>query len=158
MAFPISLKPAMASIIAAALMLLLNNVQLVRGTRTGVNHTSPHSPTSSAGGTTVTGLTSGFWPYQSYKSSPFNPPQLQITRNGQPLAPGLLFLSPENVTPLGGAKDVAPLIHDRRWTACLEWAEPECHQLPFHDLSRRSYSDILVGYKYGRSQRWPWLR
>lgn len=109
MAFPVSLKPAMASIIAAALMLVLINVQLVRGTWTGVKHTSPHSPTSSAGDATITG-SSGFWPCQSYKSSSFNPPQLQITRNGLPLAPGLLFLSPENVTPLGGAKDVAPLI------------------------------------------------
>ncbi|MDI1484929.1 MAG: hypothetical protein OHK93_000063 [Ramalina farinacea] len=110
MAFPNSLKPAMASIIAAALMLVLINVQLVRGTRTGVNHTSSPSPTSSAGDATITGLSSGFWAYQSYNSSPFNPPKLQITRNGQPLAPGLLFLSPENVTPLGAAKDVAPLI------------------------------------------------
>ena len=26
------------------------------------------------------------WPYQSYRSSPSNPPELQITTNGQPHA------------------------------------------------------------------------
>ena len=97
----------MASILAAALMLILVNVQLVKGTQTGGNHTSHLSPIGSAANSS---LSSNFWPYQSYKSSPFNPPHFEITRNGQPLAPGLLFVSPENMTPLKKAKDVAPLI------------------------------------------------
>lgn len=104
MAFSIPAKPPKAVIVAAAVVLILFNLRLVRGTQTGANYTSQLPPTSSAG------LSSSFWPYQAYRSSPFNPPYLDISRNGQPLAPGLLFISPENFTPLKAAKDVAPLI------------------------------------------------
>lgn len=44
------------------------------------------------------------WPYQVFKSSPFNPPELEITTDGQPLSPGLLFITPDNIN------DTAPLI------------------------------------------------
>ncbi|KAK4691067.1 hypothetical protein P7C71_g5856, partial [Lecanoromycetidae sp. Uapishka_2] len=50
------------------------------------------------------------WPYQIFKSSPYNPPELQITTNGKPLAPGLLFFSPSEGGVGVAAKDVAPLI------------------------------------------------
>ena len=50
------------------------------------------------------------WPYQIYQSASFNPPELQITRNGQPLAPGLLFISPELSSPVKAAADLAPII------------------------------------------------
>lgn len=50
------------------------------------------------------------WPYQKFKSSPFTPPQFQITTNGQPLAPGLLFITPSEQTPRVATSDVAPLI------------------------------------------------
>ncbi len=50
------------------------------------------------------------WPYQKFKSSPFTPPQLQITTNGQPLAPGVLFITPSEQTPEVATSDVAPLI------------------------------------------------
>lgn len=50
------------------------------------------------------------WPYQMFKSSPFNPPELQITTNGKPLAPGLLFFAPSEGLAFETAKDVAPLI------------------------------------------------
>ena len=45
------------------------------------------------------------WPYQKFKSSPFTPPQFQIATNGQALAPGVLFITPSELT-----SDVAPLI------------------------------------------------
>ena len=50
------------------------------------------------------------WPYQKFKSSPFTPPQFKITTNGQPLAPGVLFITPSEQTPIVAASDVAPLI------------------------------------------------
>ena len=50
------------------------------------------------------------WPYQKFKSSPFTPPQFQITTNGQPLAPGLLFITPSEQSPIVATSDVAPLI------------------------------------------------
>ena len=50
------------------------------------------------------------WPYQKFKSSPFTPPQLKITTNGKALAPGVLFITPSEVTPKVATSDVAPLI------------------------------------------------
>lgn len=50
------------------------------------------------------------WPYQVYKSSPFNPPELEITTNGQPLAPGLLFITPSDGSTIKATEDTAPLI------------------------------------------------
>lgn len=50
------------------------------------------------------------WPYQKFKSSPFTPPQFKITTNGQPLAPGVLFITPSEQTPIVATSDVAPLI------------------------------------------------
>ena len=50
------------------------------------------------------------WPYQVFKSAPFNPPQMQITTNGKPLAPGLLFITPTDFTPINATQDAAPLI------------------------------------------------
>ena len=60
---------------------------------------------------TIGGSTSGpVWPWQIYQSSPFNPPELQITRNGAPLALGLLFISPSNAGAVNAIKEAAPLI------------------------------------------------
>ena len=53
---------------------------------------------------------SPLWPWQIYQSSPFTPPELQITRNGGPLAPGLLFITPSNGGPVPAVKEAAPLI------------------------------------------------
>ena len=57
------------------------------------------------------------WPYQVYKSSPFNPPEFDITTNGQPLASGLLFIGPSEAT-----KDTAPMIMTE--TGQLVWHGP----------------------------------
>lgn len=51
-----------------------------------------------------------YWPYQTYRSAPFSPPELQITTSGEPLAPGLLFMTPGNVGSTLATKDVAPMI------------------------------------------------
>ncbi|KAK4903450.1 hypothetical protein LTR27_000381 [Elasticomyces elasticus] len=37
---------------------------------------------------------SSIWPYQIFKSAPFNPPVWEINATGEPLAPGLLFVAP----------------------------------------------------------------
>ena len=50
------------------------------------------------------------WPYQVYKSSPCTPPVLQITENGQPLAPGFLFITPSSLTAVQATEEFAPLI------------------------------------------------
>ena len=50
------------------------------------------------------------WPYQTYKSSPFNPPKLEITTDGRPRAPGLLFFTPNDNTRVEATKNAAPLI------------------------------------------------
>ena len=50
------------------------------------------------------------WPYQIFKSSSFNPPQLEVTRNGKQLAPGFLFFDPMKVTEFNATQDQAPLI------------------------------------------------
>ena len=50
------------------------------------------------------------WPYQVFESGPFNPPQLQITTNGKPLAPGLLFITPTDFTAINAIQETAPLI------------------------------------------------
>ena len=50
------------------------------------------------------------WPYQMYKSARFNPPELKITTNGQPLAPGLLFITPSDGSAVAATKRAGPLI------------------------------------------------
>ena len=62
------------------------------------------------------------WPYQVFKSSPFNPPELEITTNGQPLAPGLLFITPSDGSAVEATKDTAPLIMTD--TGQLVWNGP----------------------------------
>ena len=51
-----------------------------------------------------------YWQYQIFMSAPFNPPELDITTNGEPLAPGLLFMTPGNFGPTLATKDTAPMI------------------------------------------------
>ena len=51
-----------------------------------------------------------YWPYQTFKSAPFNPPELQITTNVEPLASGLLFMTPGNIGRTLATKAVAPMI------------------------------------------------
>ena len=50
------------------------------------------------------------WPYQVYHSSPFSPPNLNITTDGQLLAPGLLFITPSDGSLVEAAKNAAPMI------------------------------------------------
>ena len=37
----------------------------------------------------------GVWPYQTFKTTSFNPPQLQINKTGEPLADGLILFTPQ---------------------------------------------------------------
>lgn len=62
------------------------------------------------------------WPYQEYKSSLFNPPELDIVTNGQPLAPGLLLITPSDATTVKATKDTAPMIMTE--TGQLVWHGP----------------------------------
>ena len=62
------------------------------------------------------------WPYQVYKSSSFNPPELDITSDGRPLAPGLLFITPSDGSRVNATKDTAPMIVTA--TGQLVWHGP----------------------------------
>ena len=62
------------------------------------------------------------WPYQAYKSSPFNPPELDISTNGQSLAPGLIFITPSDGGSVNGIKYAAPMIMTD--TGQLVWQGP----------------------------------
>lgn len=69
---------------------------------------------SSESSDVVANGSTNYWPYQVYKSSPFNPPKFDITTYGKGLAPGLLFITPTDFTPLDATKDHAPLIMNSR--------------------------------------------
>lgn len=58
----------------------------------------------------VNDSTTKFWPYQKFQSSPFNPPELEISRNGEPLAPGYILITPENDGTTQASKDLSPVI------------------------------------------------
>jgi len=72
------------------------------------------------------GPVSAYWPFQSYQTATFNPPVLDITTSGAPLAPGYLFFGQgtSNGTALdhGGVRETAPLIMTD--TGELVWSGP----------------------------------
>ena len=70
----------------------------------------------------VVNVSGNIWPYQVYNTSPHNPPELEITTNGEPLAPGLLFITPSDGTTVEATKDTAPLIMTE--TGQLFWNGP----------------------------------
>lgn len=78
------------------------------------------------------------WPWQIYKSSSFNPPELQITTNGKPLAKGLIFITPSDFTKIRATKAVAPLILTD--TGQLVWHGPI-----------KNATNLRVASYYGRS-------
>ena len=50
------------------------------------------------------------WPWQIYKSSPFNPPVMEITSNGKPLSPGYIITTQSAFRSITAIKEPAPLI------------------------------------------------
>lgn len=73
------------------------------------------------------------WPYQVFRSATFNPPQLQVTANGEHLAPGLLFFAPTDFTPVNATQDQAPLIMTD--TGQLVWNGPNLDATNFRVTS-----------------------
>ena len=111
--------PPIATTLATAVAFILMNTRLVEcghSTTTGASTPTVSPSTSCALGAgfqsyqTVNDTSTETWPYQVFKSSPFQPPSLDITRNGQPLAPGLLIFSPWQIPGDDAAKESAPLI------------------------------------------------
>ena len=88
------------------------------------------------------------WPYQVFKSASFNPPQLEVTRNGRQLAPGFLFFDPVNMRTVKGAQDQAPLIMTD--AGQLVWNGP---YLDATNFGVASYEDkaILIFWSGSRS-------
>lgn len=87
------------------------------------------------------------WPYQAYKSSPFNPPELTIITNGQPLAPGLVFVTPSDGSLVGDSQDTAPLIMTD--TGQLVWSGPTINANNFRVASYEGNS--ILTYWSGSS-------
>lgn len=67
-------------------------------------------------------MTGATWPWQIFQSSPFNPPQLDIRHSGDPLAEGLLFMTPSSFRSVNSVKEAAPLIMTDRGQ--LVWNGP----------------------------------
>ena len=91
----------------------------------------------------VNDTTTTVWPYQKFQSAPFNPPELQISSNGEPLAPGLLLFTPENLQPQSpGTKDVAPLIMTDKGQ--LVWESPTAGSVTNFRAVKYKGQDILT--------------
>ena len=67
--------------------------------------------------------TPAIWPYQTFETVPFTPPQLQINRSGEPLAEGLIMFSPANFGP--SPKDATPVPMIMTDSGDLVWYGPE---------------------------------
>ncbi|KAL9004623.1 MAG: hypothetical protein Q9188_002565 [Gyalolechia gomerana] len=70
------------------------------------------------------------WPWQIFQSSPFNPPQLDISHDGDPLAEGLVLFSPSNFRAVNSIKEAAPLIMTDRGE--LVWNGPISNATNLH--------------------------
>lgn len=90
---------------------------------------------------TVGGNATGpVWPWQIYQSSPFNPPELQITSNGERLAPGLLLITPSNFSPVNAIKEAGPIIMTD--AGQLVWNGPSSNATNFR-VTKFEGADIL---------------
>ena len=100
----------------------------------------------------VANVSTALWPYQIYKSSPFNPPELQITANGSPLAPGYVLFTPSTTT------DLAPLMMTD--TGELVWNGPNVAPVEATNFRVASYKGkpiltywsgvgVNIGHGYG---------
>ena len=98
------------------------------------------------------------WPWQVYKSALFNPPELEITTNGLPLAPGLLFIAPSDTSSKNISKENAVLIMTDAGE--LVWNGPEIVANNFRVASYQgkdiltywtgaSNSKLNIGHGYG---------
>ncbi|MCJ1440398.1 MAG: hypothetical protein MMC23_000881 [Stictis urceolatum] len=99
-----------------------------------------------------------YWPYQKFKSSPYNPPEFDITTDGEPLGSGLIFLTPSDFSTQQAAKDVAPIIVTDKGQ--LVWNGPSANATNLHVstfenkpvityFSGVSTSGANVGHGYG---------
>ena len=106
----------------------------------------------------ISNSSGSIWPYQVYRSSSFNPPQLQITTNGQPLAGGLLFITPSDFTEVFATKEAAPLIMTD--AGQLVWNGPSVNSTNFRIASYENKSVLTywsglstaggnIGHGYG---------
>ena len=101
------MRPSRLSLLSSFFVVVNNLV------RAGSNSTQSNSSCASVSGEEshgVGGLGSSVWPWQIYKSAPYNPPQLDIISNGQPLAPGLLVFAPSDFSTTQAVKEQAPVI------------------------------------------------
>ena len=111
------------------------------------NLTSQNSTCSSLGGqesSEIGSVIAPAWPYQVYKTAPFNPPVLEITTNGKQLAPGLLFFSPMAASELNIAKETAVVIMTD--DGQLVWNGPTGAAINFRAASYKG-QDVLTYFR-----------
>lgn len=81
-----------------------------------------HHEVGGGGNTTI-------WPYQIYKSAPFNPPVWEINATGEALAPGLLFITPSDFSTVDVVKQPAAQIFTDEGQ--LVWSGPTANSTNF---------------------------
>jgi len=75
------------------------------------------------------GNDSTYWPFQVFKSAPFNPPVWEINATGEPLAPGLIFTTPSDFSNEQIVKQPAPQIFTDQGQ--LVWSGPTSNSTNF---------------------------
>lgn len=112
----------------------------------------------------------GTWPWQVFQTEPFNPPVFDIQADGQPLAPGAIFMTPADINSNQTAtKQAGPLIMDSQGKAPtaarhlkrLSNAKSELGQLVWNgplskSSSMFSYIDFRVQQLNGTSYLTYW--
>ncbi len=87
-----------------------------------------------------------FWPYQVYKSSPFNPPEFEITKNGELLSPGLLLITPSDAAAVNATKDTGPIIMTD--TGQLVWNGPAVNSFNLRAVPYKGKPILTYGSGY----------
>lgn len=91
------------------------------------------------------------WPYLTYKTTAFQPPQLNITTSGAPLAPGYLFIGPRG----NQAAGTAALIYDQEGDLVYQGPNEVVSNFKVQKLFGRDVltfwaGDMMsIGYGYG---------
>ncbi|KAJ9200708.1 hypothetical protein DTO166G4_6991 [Paecilomyces variotii] len=91
------------------------------------------------------------WPYLTYKTAPFQPPQLNITTSGAPQAPGYLFIGPRG----NQAAGTAALIYDQEGNLVYQGPDEVTSNFKVQKLHGKDVltfwaGDMMsIGYGYG---------
>ena len=115
--FEISVLLAFSLLVSACLADPIQQKSAVKGWNEAFPYTKkrqvPPGPVIPSFKSNETGSSNGTWPWQIFKTEPFNPPVFEINATGEPLSPGYLFISPSNFEPQvqpSAVKQASPVI------------------------------------------------